>query len=82
MGAWLLGLSFLEWVALVLTIGLVLTMEVWNTVLEAVVDLSSPEWNDLARWTKMMQQAPCFWQRRGRLRLVYWFSDPVYWSLG
>ncbi|HHT01719.1 MAG TPA: diacylglycerol kinase family protein [Firmicutes bacterium] len=51
-GAWLLGLSFLEWVALVLTIGLVLTMEVWNTVLEAVVDLSSPEWNDLARWTK------------------------------
>ncbi len=50
-GAWL-GLSGPEWAVLLLTIGLVLAAEAFNTALEAAVDLASPEWHALARIAK------------------------------
>ncbi len=48
MGLWL-GLSALEWAAIVLVIGLVWMAEFVNTALEAVVDLASPDLHPLAK---------------------------------
>ena len=48
----LLRIGVLEWAVLVLTIGLVLAAECLNTVVEAVVDLASPDYHDLARLAK------------------------------
>ena len=51
MGAWL-GLPVRDWAVIVLVVGLVLTAEAFNTALEAVVDLCSPEPHPLAKVTK------------------------------
>ena len=48
--AW--GLSRMEWVALILTIAMVLGMEAVNTAVESVVDLASPEYHPLAKQAK------------------------------
>lgn len=48
LGLWL-GLSFVQWAILVLTMGLVWMAEFVNTALEAVVDLASPDIHPLAR---------------------------------
>jgi diacylglycerol kinase len=48
----LVGLSALEWAVLILTIGLVLAAECLNTVVEAIVDLVSPDYHDLAKLAK------------------------------
>jgi len=45
-------LSRWEWVVIILTIGFVLVSEVLNTVVEAAVDLASPEVHPLARIAK------------------------------
>lgn len=37
-----------EWIAVVLCFGLVLAAEAFNTAIEKLVDLVSPEWNPLA----------------------------------
>ena len=50
--AWWLGVSDMEWIALVLAIALVMGAEAMNTALEYVVDLASPEWHALARDAK------------------------------
>lgn len=49
---WWLGVSAMEWVALVLAMALVMGAEALNTALEYVVDLASPEWHALARDAK------------------------------
>lgn len=46
------GVSPLEWAVLFLAVGLVIGMELFNTAIEAIVDLISPEHADLARITK------------------------------
>jgi|GEM_PF-259760 len=51
MGA-LLGVSPVEWAILALTIGAVIAAELFNTVIEALVNLVSPEWHPLARVAK------------------------------
>lgn len=51
MGA-LLRLAPLAWAVLALAIGLVLTAELLNTALEAVVDLVSPQEHPLAKQAK------------------------------
>ena len=50
--AWWLGVSHMEWVALVLAIVLVMGAEALNTALEYVVDLANPKWHPLARDAK------------------------------
>jgi diacylglycerol kinase len=50
--AWWLELSRDEWMLLILTIALVLIAEMFNTALEAVVDLVSPEYDPLAKIAK------------------------------
>ena len=51
LGTWL-GLSRLEWAAIVLAMGLVWTAELLNTAVEAAVDLSTAEDHKLARVAK------------------------------
>ena len=51
LGGWL-GVSPLEWAALLLAIALVLGAEAMNTALEYVVDLAQPDWHPLARDAK------------------------------
>lgn len=46
------GLSRAEWMALVLTIALVLAAEAFNTAIESLVDLVSPAPHPLARQSK------------------------------
>ena len=50
--AFVWGLSRIEWLILVLTIAIVLSMEAINTALEAVVDLASPQFHPLAKQAK------------------------------
>ena len=47
-GLWL-GISFHDWAVIILAIALVWTAEFINTALEAIVDLASPETNELAK---------------------------------
>jgi len=47
-----LGLSSWDWAVLALTIGLVLAAECLNTVVEALVDLVSPDYHELAKLAK------------------------------
>ncbi len=47
-----LNLPLRDWAVLALTIGAVITGELINTVVEAVVDLASPEYHELAKVAK------------------------------
>ncbi len=47
-----LNLPLRDWAVIALTIGAVLTGELINTVVEAVVDLASPEYHELAKVAK------------------------------
>jgi diacylglycerol kinase len=51
LGLWL-GISFLEWAVLVLTIGFVLVSEMLNTVAESLVDLITPDYHPHAKIVK------------------------------
>ncbi len=51
LGLWL-GLSYTEWAVIVLTIGLVLAAESFNTVAEAAVDVATAERHPLAKIAK------------------------------
>ena len=46
------GLSAIEWAVLLLAIGLVIGLELINTAFEAIVDLASPQYSELARVAK------------------------------
>jgi diacylglycerol kinase len=48
----IVGISAADWAALALAIGLVLTAEIFNTVIEAVIDLHTPEFHPLAKIAK------------------------------
>lgn len=48
----LFGISFVEWAIVIICFGLVLGGECFNTALEAVVDLASPDYHELARLAK------------------------------
>jgi diacylglycerol kinase len=47
-----LNLPLRDWAILALTIGAVLTGELINTIVEAVVDLASPDYHELAKVAK------------------------------
>jgi len=51
LAAWL-RINRLEWALLTLIIGAVIAAELFNTSLEAVVDLVSPEYHDAAKFAK------------------------------
>jgi diacylglycerol kinase len=52
LAAWLLGLSWVEWAVLAVTMSLVLTAEMMNTMIESLVDLVTPEYHPLAKIAK------------------------------
>ena len=41
-----------EWIAVIITVGIVLALEAMNTAIETIIDLVSPEYHDLAKKTK------------------------------
>lgn len=47
-----LGISQAGWLAIVLCITAVFSLETVNTAIEAIVDMTSPEWNELAKAAK------------------------------
>jgi diacylglycerol kinase len=51
-GGAIAGISAGDWAALALAIGLVLTAEIFNTVIEAIIDLQTPEFHPLAKIAK------------------------------
>ncbi|MGM9943828.1 MAG: diacylglycerol kinase [Lysinibacillus sp.] len=48
----LTGLSIIEWIIIILVITLVMGAELFNTAIERVVDLASPEYHPLAKQAK------------------------------
>ena len=48
----LTGLSITEWIIIVLVIALVIGAEMFNTAIERVVDLASPDYHPLAKQAK------------------------------
>lgn len=48
----LLGLSEMEWIAVVIVIGAVLAAEAVNSALEAIADFVSPEYSEAIKRTK------------------------------
>ena len=48
----LLGISQTGWLAIVICIMTVFSLETVNTAIEAIVDMTSPEWNRLAKVAK------------------------------
>lgn len=46
------SISSVEWIVVILCFGLVLGGECFNTALEAIVDLASPQYHELARIAK------------------------------
>ena len=52
-------ISATQWLAVVICIGLVLALELINTAIEAVVDLASPEYHELARIAKDCAAGAC-----------------------
>jgi diacylglycerol kinase (ATP) len=49
-----LGINIFEWIAVVFSIGLVLTAEIFNSAIETLVDLISPNYNEKAGKIKDM----------------------------
>lgn len=45
-------ISSSEWLLVILSIGLVLTAELFNTAIEGIVDMVSPEYNKMAGYVK------------------------------
>ena len=58
--AFWLGRSLTETALLLLTLAFVLTTELLNSAIEAVVDLASPQFNELAERAKDMGSAAVF----------------------
>ncbi len=50
-GFWI-ELSEAEWLAIIITMGVVLSLEAVNSAIETIVDLVSPEYHDLAKKAK------------------------------
>ncbi|MBA2869851.1 diacylglycerol kinase [Anoxybacillus calidus] len=52
MAAWMFDLSKTEWLLILITIGVVFSLEMVNTAIERVVDLITPEFHPLAKIAK------------------------------
>ena len=55
----LTGLSIMEWIIIVLVIALVIGAEMFNTAIERVVDLASPDYHPLAKQAKDIAAGVC-----------------------
>jgi diacylglycerol kinase len=61
LASWLVR-SPVHWVLLIQAMALVWMAEFFNTALEAVVDLASPQRIRWQRWARMWRRPPCWWR--------------------
>jgi undecaprenol kinase/diacylglycerol kinase (ATP) len=57
LAAWLVKLSIVEWALIVICVGVVLAAELFNSVVEKLVDWISPQWSEQAGKIKDMAAA-------------------------
>jgi len=79
--AWLLGLPGIEWALLVLTVSLVWVAELINTALEAVVDLSAPDYHPLAKAAKDVAAGAVLVAAIGAVLVGFFLFGPPFWAL-
>lgn len=56
-----LNISTIEWVGIILSIGLVISLELLNSALENLADFGSKEFNELIKKSKDLAAASVFW---------------------
>ncbi|MCB0586708.1 MAG: diacylglycerol kinase family protein [Phaeodactylibacter sp.] len=77
----LFTLSPVEWALIALAIGLVFAAEAFNTALEHLVDLVSPEYNELAGRAKDTAAAAVLFSAMGAAALGLILFAPRIWNL-
>lgn len=70
-----------SWLAVVLCIIIVLSLEMLNTAVESIVDLASPEWNMLAKIAKDCAAGSVFVAAIGSLVVAAIVYVPPLWAL-
>lgn len=78
---WWLRVSAVEWAILGLTGFLILALEAINTAIEAVVDLTSPEYHPLAKIAKDAAAGALVFGVLGSLSVAAAIFGPKIWSL-
>lgn len=79
-GIWL-RIEPVDWALLALTIGLILALEAVNSSIEAVVDLVSPEYHELARIAKDCAAGAMLFAVLGSLGVAAAIFGPRLWAL-
>jgi diacylglycerol kinase (ATP) len=77
----ILRLGATEWAVLALTIALVLSLELLNTVVEAVVDLVTPDYHPLARVAKDVAAGAVLVSAMGGVAVGAFLFLPRLWAL-
>lgn len=80
LGASVLGLGPLEWALLSAVITLVLTAELFNTALEAAVDVVEPDYHPRARVAKDVAAGAVLLTSIGALAVGAWLFLPRIWA--
>ena len=79
-GVWL-RIRPVEWALLALTVGLILALEAVNSAIEALVDLVSPEYHELARIAKDCAAGAMLFAVLGSLGVAASIFGPRLWAL-
>lgn len=79
-GMWL-GIEPVDWALLALTVGMILALEAVNSAIEALVDLVSPEYHDLARIAKDCAAGSMLFAVLGSLGVALAIFGPRIWAL-
>ena len=59
--AWIVSVSSIEWIALIIAISLVISAEIFNTVVEKVMDYLQPEMDPRIKTIKDMSAGAVLW---------------------
>jgi diacylglycerol kinase (ATP) len=78
--AWWLRLSRLDWAVILLTVMVVWTAEFVNTAIEAVVDLTTPNYHPLAKTAKDVAAASVLVAALGAFLIGLLILGPPLWS--
>ena len=79
-GVWL-RIRPAEWGLLALTVGMILALEAVNSAIEALVDLVSPEYHELARIAKDCAAGAMLFAVLGALGVAASIFGPRFWAL-
>ena len=79
-GIWL-RIRPVEWALLALTVGMILALEAVNSAIEALVDLVSPEYHELARIAKDCAAGAMLFAVLGSLGVAISIFGPRLWAL-